>query len=127
MTVSWAYRHTPNPSEKTTITYQIDLTKFLPEWVIIGFSAATGKFGERHILRSWEFTSSLDIKDTPGGNATDLELVLPLTVSFGLLLALVIVAVAMLHRKKIKEKKSAVAMNLLSMNTDLERDAGPKR
>ncbi|CAM8897324.1 unnamed protein product [Rhodiola kirilowii] len=126
LTVSWTYEHTVIPSEKTSIEYQIDLAKFLPERAMVGFSAATGRLGERHILRSWEFTSNLDIKDARENNK-DLKLVVSLTVSCGTLVALAIVAFAIVRRKRMKERDSAVAMNLLSINTDLERDAGPKR
>ncbi|CAM8888735.1 unnamed protein product [Rhodiola kirilowii] len=126
LTVSWTYEHTVIPSEKTSLEYQIDLAKFLPEtgngWIL----AATGRLGERHILRSWEFTSNLDIKDARENNK-DLKLVVSLTVSCGTLVALAIVAFAIVRRKRMKERDSAVAMNLLSINTDLERDAGPKR
>ncbi|KAL9662890.1 hypothetical protein QQ045_027725 [Rhodiola kirilowii] len=126
LTVSWTYEHTVIPSEKTSLEYQIDLAKFLPERAMVGFSAATGRLGERHILRSWEFTSNLDIKDARENNK-DLKLVVSLTVSCGMLVALAIVAFAIVRRKRMKERDSAVAMNLLSINTDLERDAGPKR
>lgn len=37
--------------------------KVLPEWVTIGFSAATGRNSYRHLLKSWEFTSSLNSND----------------------------------------------------------------
>lgn len=41
------------------ISYKVDLRDCLPEWVIIGFSAATGRLYEVHTLRSWSFSSSL--------------------------------------------------------------------
>ncbi|XP_022752287.1 L-type lectin-domain containing receptor kinase IX.1-like [Durio zibethinus] len=41
----------------------------LPEWVVVGFSAATGQNIERQTLQSWEFSSSLDIKNTIRKNA----------------------------------------------------------
>ncbi|AET03324.2 lectin receptor kinase [Medicago truncatula] len=40
LTVSWKYQRTSNPEEKTSLSYEIDLMKVLPEWVTIGFSAS---------------------------------------------------------------------------------------
>ncbi|KAF2320601.1 hypothetical protein GH714_028874 [Hevea brasiliensis] len=36
---------------------EVDLRRYLPEWVILGFSAATGVF-EFHRIRSWSFDSN---------------------------------------------------------------------
>jgi hypothetical protein len=53
LSVSWTYQRTSNSLEHTSLSYQIDLMKVLPESVQIGFSTATGLYGEQHILRSW--------------------------------------------------------------------------
>ncbi|CAL4974992.1 unnamed protein product [Urochloa decumbens] len=37
----------------------VDLKKYLPERVVVGFSAATGAGGEQHQVLSWAFTSTL--------------------------------------------------------------------
>ncbi|XP_050206151.1 lectin 7-like [Mercurialis annua] len=42
-----------------SLSYTVDLTKVLPAWVRIGFSAATGTAVETHNILSWEFTSTL--------------------------------------------------------------------
>ncbi|RVX23371.1 L-type lectin-domain containing receptor kinase IX.1 [Vitis vinifera] len=68
-------------------------------WVTIGFSAATGQYGERHTLLSWEFNSSLDIKEASEKNA----------------------------KRKQMRRETAETTNLTSMNDDLERGAGPRR
>ncbi|KAI3752988.1 hypothetical protein L2E82_25031 [Cichorium intybus] len=39
----------------------VDLKRYLPEYVSIGFSASTGDYFEIHTLHSWEFNSSLPI------------------------------------------------------------------
>uniref|UniRef100_A0A2N9GF21 Protein kinase domain-containing protein n=1 Tax=Fagus sylvatica TaxID=28930 RepID=A0A2N9GF21_FAGSY len=41
LSVSWTYQRTSNSLEHTSLSYQIDLMKVLPESVQIGFSAAT--------------------------------------------------------------------------------------
>ncbi|KAH7833233.1 hypothetical protein Vadar_004277 [Vaccinium darrowii] len=46
-----------------TIHLIVDLRDYLPEWVTFGFSAATGASFEKHNVKSWEFSSSLQIND----------------------------------------------------------------
>ncbi|KAM5577104.1 L-type lectin-domain containing receptor kinase IX.1-like [Rosa sericea] len=63
LSVNWSYRTTPASAEETTsLSYQIDLAKVLPEWVTVGFSAGTRDAGTRNQIVSWEFNSTLDRK-----------------------------------------------------------------
>uniref|UniRef100_A0A5B7B5G5 Putative L-type lectin-domain containing receptor kinase IX.1-like n=1 Tax=Davidia involucrata TaxID=16924 RepID=A0A5B7B5G5_DAVIN len=48
-----------------TLNYTIDLRKYLPEWVDVGFSAATGGLVETSIVKSWEFSSNLKNAKAP--------------------------------------------------------------
>nr|XP_043630110.1 lectin 11-like [Erigeron canadensis] len=41
------------------LVYKVDLRNELPEWVIFGFSAATGASFQRNTIISWSFTSSI--------------------------------------------------------------------
>ncbi|KAK1410635.1 hypothetical protein QVD17_37172 [Tagetes erecta] len=43
----------------SSLWYVVDLREVLPEWVRIGFSAATGDWIETHTVFSWSFNSSL--------------------------------------------------------------------
>ncbi|KAI3786268.1 hypothetical protein L1987_39829 [Smallanthus sonchifolius] len=45
------------------LSTQVDLRKYLPENVSIGFSASTGDYFEIHTLHSWDFESSLPIDE----------------------------------------------------------------
>ncbi|XP_071727027.1 agglutinin-2-like [Rutidosis leptorrhynchoides] len=47
-----------NEAVVNELNHIIDLTKVLPEWVIFGFSAATGGYFETHTVKSWTFNSS---------------------------------------------------------------------
>ncbi|KAM4114125.1 hypothetical protein ACJW30_04G046300 [Castanea mollissima] len=47
LSVSWTYQNTTNTQENTSLSYEIDLMKVLPERVTVGFSAATGVRIER--------------------------------------------------------------------------------
>ncbi|XP_030497992.2 L-type lectin-domain containing receptor kinase IX.1-like [Cannabis sativa] len=60
--VDWSYEKSSVYKESvTSLSYKIDLSKVLPQWVTMGFSAATGLYGARHRLNSWEFNFTLDI------------------------------------------------------------------
>nr|POE55150.1 l-type lectin-domain containing receptor kinase ix.1 [Quercus suber] len=52
----------------------------LPERVTVGFSAATGVRIERNSIQSWEFSSSLDIKETTRKEAEYISLIVELAV-----------------------------------------------
>ncbi|EOX91878.1 Concanavalin A-like lectin protein kinase family protein, putative [Theobroma cacao] len=97
LSVSWSYKKTNNPKENSSLSYQIDLMKVLPEWVMVGFSAATGQNVERHTIQSWEFSSSFDIKETNGKNAKNTRIIV------------------------------ATSISAASITDDFERGAGPSR
>nr|GLL28592.1 L-type lectin-domain containing receptor kinase IX.1-like [Ipomoea trifida] len=49
-----------------SLSYQVDLREYLPEFVSVGFSASTGMLFEKNGIRSWQFnsTSLRDIKSS---------------------------------------------------------------
>ncbi|KAL7199702.1 hypothetical protein ACSBR2_021911 [Camellia fascicularis] len=51
-------RYVSNGKIKSTLSFSVDLRDYLPEWVTIGFSAATGESYEKHTVKSWSFNSS---------------------------------------------------------------------
>ncbi|XP_020533786.2 L-type lectin-domain containing receptor kinase IX.1-like [Jatropha curcas] len=63
LSVSWSHKNTVNPQENSSLHCVIDLTKVLPEFVSIGFSAATGAIQESVQILSWEFNSTLEINE----------------------------------------------------------------
>ncbi|WJX93522.1 hypothetical protein P8452_75035 [Trifolium repens] len=127
LTASWKYQNTYNPQEKTSLSYQIDLMKVLPEWVTVGFSASTGAIGEKHILLSWEFSSTSDQSYDDNDDTKKIRLVVIVTVSCGIVAlgALTIFALLWMKRKRSRKQKEE-AMHLRSMNHDLEGGAGPR-
>lgn len=125
LSVSWSYGETSKYSqENTSLFYTIDLMKVLPQWVIIGFSASTGQYTERHILKSWEFNSTLDIKETNGRES--IKMIVAVGVSIG---AVVIMGILMLWKwKQRKETDTETETETFTwVNDDLSRDAGPRR
>ncbi|XP_059436762.1 L-type lectin-domain containing receptor kinase IX.1-like, partial [Corylus avellana] len=129
LNVSWKYQTTSNTQEKTNLFYNIDLIKVLPEWVTVGFSSATSSHGERVTIQSWEFSSSLDIKEI---NSKKKRLLVPLTVSGGVLIiagAITLMFVILLWTRKGKKETILIldTVNIVSTNDDLERGVGPRR
>lgn len=47
---------------QSSVSWIINFTEHLPEWVTIGFTATTGSAFELHTLYSWNFSSSLQIE-----------------------------------------------------------------
>uniref|UniRef100_A0A2N9EVV8 Protein kinase domain-containing protein n=1 Tax=Fagus sylvatica TaxID=28930 RepID=A0A2N9EVV8_FAGSY len=124
LSVSWTYQRTSNSLEHTSLSYQIDLMKVLPESVQIGFSAAVGLDIEKHTLQSWEFNSTLDIKETSGKKVKKISLIVILTV---VVVGVIVIASVMLWICKGKKKETTEIVNLTSINDALERGAGPRR
>ncbi|EEF35159.1 kinase, putative [Ricinus communis] len=128
LSLLWTYQNTSNPLEKTSLSYVIDLMKVLPEWVTVGFSAATGANGERHQLLSWEFNSTLDVKETKGNTSQRTGITVGIAVSVCVVGIGVILGILFFwRRKKMMKRKGEEKMNLTSINKDLERGAGPRR
>ncbi|KAK9996990.1 hypothetical protein SO802_021676 [Lithocarpus litseifolius] len=122
LSVSWTYQNTTNTQENTSLSYQIDLMEVLPERVTVGFSAATGVRIERNSIQSWEFSSSLDIKDTTGNEAEYISLIVELAV-----IGMIIIVFVMLWIWKGNKKVTAEIVNVTSIHDDLEKGAGPRR
>ncbi|XP_059435422.1 L-type lectin-domain containing receptor kinase IX.1-like [Corylus avellana] len=136
LSVSWSYKKTYSSQENTSLSYPIDLSKVLPEYVTIGFSASIGNGlpAQKHTLLSWEFNSTLDVKEKSGKKAKNIRLIVGLTASGGILIAGLIVAFAIFLRHKQKRRVTAQkkgeteeTVNLASINGVLERGAGPRR
>ncbi|KAG6406737.1 hypothetical protein SASPL_134346 [Salvia splendens] len=65
--VNFTYFEQFSTPYNSSIEYTIDLRTILPEFVEIGFSAATGGCFQTNNVKSWSFSSTLDLKieDTP--------------------------------------------------------------
>lgn len=58
LSVFLSYQDNPQFSGNSSLSYSVDLSKYLPDKVSIGFSASTGKFVELHQILYWEFDST---------------------------------------------------------------------
>ncbi|KAL3583371.1 hypothetical protein D5086_014432 [Populus alba] len=127
LSVFWNYQTTSDPRDNSSLFYIIDLSKFLPEWVTVGFSAATGQNLERHRLLSWEFNSSLNVKETKGKNSKKSKIIIGIIVSVLVLIAGATTAFVILRRRKQMMTRKRAAEKMTSINEVLERGAGPRR
>ncbi|XVF67312.1 hypothetical protein PTKIN_Ptkin10aG0110800 [Pterospermum kingtungense] len=64
-TVTW-YRYNGNTTIQQNLQYEVDFRDYLSEWATFGFSSATGIYYELNSIRSWYFSSNLQI----AGNKT---------------------------------------------------------
>ncbi|KAJ3674836.1 hypothetical protein LUZ60_005452 [Juncus effusus] len=106
--------NTTRPSEPI-LSYEINLTKFLPSEVAVGFSASTGSSVEIHQILTWDFDSTLDIEANitpspspsaspsyyPPPNDTKKILIIIALCVIGLVIFLVILGWYLTWRKKV--------------------------
>ncbi|KHN38898.1 Agglutinin-2 [Glycine soja] len=59
LSVSVDYPNSPVKLKPTVLSYPVNLGAVLSEWVLIGFSGATGDLVETHDILSWSFNSFL--------------------------------------------------------------------
>ncbi|KAM0028537.1 putative protein kinase RLK-Pelle-L-LEC family [Helianthus debilis subsp. tardiflorus] len=120
------------------LVYTVDLRKELPEWVIFGFSAATGQLFEKNNVRSWTFDSSdLQVYKNntipPGQGPNPVEkknnkvrliiIGLSVTVVFLSMLAFILWR----RQKKLREDDTEEDSFDVEMNNEFEMGTGPKR
>ncbi|KAL8264585.1 hypothetical protein R6Q59_022715 [Mikania micrantha] len=119
------------------LVYNVDLRNELPEWVIFGFSAATGSQFQKHNVRSWTFDGS-DLQvdennelqpnlspDQANGKKSNVGLIVGISIP----VALVAVLAFVLWRwkKKIREEEPEDFAFDEEMNYEFEMGTGPKR
>lgn len=117
-----------------TLTHSVDLRKFLPPQIIVGFSASTGNAIPTQVIRTWNFTSTLEMitKDEEKGDSKVwlVGLVIGLAV-----LVIGLSSVTVLYLRKAKRKKQDEEeefddeeMGMIdAMDEDFEMGTGPKR
>lgn len=128
LSVFLTYADNPVFSGNSSLSYTIDLRKFLPERIRVGFSAATGKWIELHTVYSWEFDSTLE--DSSDGNGKKIILVVLLVVIVGVLTSGFGVYWLIRWRKGGflgRPRKDYMADLELAMDDEFEKGTGPKR
>ncbi|OMO68614.1 hypothetical protein COLO4_29552 [Corchorus olitorius] len=100
LSVFWTYDEHPVFEGNSSLSYKIDLMKHLPEWVKIGFSAATGQYAEYNTINSWEFTSNLDGSNGRRRNRKTYVFLLVAACSVALVFGLAMAAWLLMKRTK---------------------------
>ncbi|XP_068338863.1 L-type lectin-domain containing receptor kinase IX.1-like, partial [Pyrus communis] len=149
LTVSFtSFRNNTNDTQVDVISYlsyTVDLKQYLPDWVIVGFSAATGNEVAAHKVVSWNFTSTalVDLDETdntplipapsPGvqpksGNANS-----GLLIGLGIVGSLILVGglglvwfIFCKKRKAVEERDENPFLNNL-IDEEIEKGAGPRK
>ncbi|KAL8541736.1 hypothetical protein ACS0TY_002843 [Phlomoides rotata] len=133
--VSVATGHWPNnmtTGKTSNLEYEVDLRRELPEWVSIGFSAATGLLTEIHNVKSWNFNSSqVSVPDSSPSSRKKLEAgkVIGLVVGLSVLILGFMLLGYYLWRKRSKNRngnKEELAL-IETMENEFEWGSGPKK
>ncbi|XP_022896914.1 L-type lectin-domain containing receptor kinase IX.1-like [Olea europaea var. sylvestris] len=129
--------HRSNLTQNGRLGYTVDLTKYLPERVSVGFSAATGLCWEKHNVKSWDFNSMVtnnqghtytdSYQVNPGEKKTKGGLVIGLTVSLSVLVPILVLIGYSLWRNKNRKGKIDEPSLDITMDTEFERECGPKK
>ncbi|XVF77618.1 hypothetical protein PTKIN_Ptkin14bG0060500 [Pterospermum kingtungense] len=128
LSVSWSYQATTNPRENSTLSFHVDLREVLPmDRVKVGIGAAIGVYGEIHTLKSWQFSSSLDSKETKGSK-TDKTRMIVLLCFGALIVGPVLTYFIIWGRNRFRNKHNidSEGITMLWIIHDLERSA-PRR
>nr|GMD05187.1 L-type lectin-domain containing receptor kinase IX.1-like [Ipomoea batatas]GMD09983.1 L-type lectin-domain containing receptor kinase IX.1-like [Ipomoea batatas] len=117
-----------------SLSFKVDLREFLPEFISIGFSAATGLYFEKNTVSSWRFNSTSLRPDNPSPPQEEKNKKKGL--SKGALIGLIIgvlVFVALLvlgictYLKKMREERNEIILGQ-AMDSELEKTGnGPKK
>ncbi|CAN6582832.1 unnamed protein product [Malus baccata var. baccata] len=122
LSVFWTYDENPVFVKNSSLSFEIDLRDVLPEKVTTGFSASTGVYPERHLIYSWEFSSSLDFTSKQNEKKRDKRfLIVAVAVSFFVLMFCVAICWLVIKKKRVYRTDAP------SVNTNLEGLAFPKR
>ncbi|KAH7566798.1 hypothetical protein JRO89_XS08G0236900 [Xanthoceras sorbifolium] len=111
----------------SSLSYTVDLREILPEMVKVGFSASTGEWVETHNIRSWSFSSTLEIIDGDRKGKHHIGLIVGLAIGIALLIfcGLGLILLICLRKRAVRSKEEAC--DDVVMDDEFEKGTGPKR
>ncbi|XP_059654635.1 L-type lectin-domain containing receptor kinase IX.1-like [Cornus florida] len=118
-------RSNDHPFEEM-LQYTVDLRDYLPEWVIFGFSAATGNKSAIHTINSWNF-SSTDFNPYRKSSKSQTGFVVGLAIGGGVLIGILSVVLFIFWKKKRGVQNEDDHVLDVSMVDKFERGAGPRK
>ncbi|XWS39810.1 hypothetical protein CRYUN_Cryun18bG0086600 [Craigia yunnanensis] len=114
----------------SSLSYEVNLSKVLPEWVSVGFSSATGYRTEIHNILSWEFNSTqLSAEpDNQEGGGVNIGLIVGGVVGGSFVVFGTIAILVFFWRKKTTQQKEGEDSEQDdSMDNEFKHGTGPKR
>ncbi|KAF7134568.1 hypothetical protein RHSIM_Rhsim08G0018000 [Rhododendron simsii] len=135
LSVYLTYEENPVFEGNYSLSCIVDLSEVLPEWVNVGFSAATDSNAEAYRIVSWTFNSTLggSYNSTSEGSLStgtgwmNLPLMVGLAVSIGALSCGVGLFWFMKRRKIVLRGKSEVGLDASIDDDSFEKGTGPRR
>ncbi|KAG7977374.1 hypothetical protein I3843_05G028500 [Carya illinoinensis] len=124
LSVSWTFPDEPLGGIDTSLSYRVNLSAVLPEWVSIGFSAGSYYYFATHIILSWKFVTSME--SSPDNFSVGLIVA---CVIGGLIstCGVVLVSVFAWRKRTSGKGKRGTVENSESMEREMENSTGPKR
>ena len=110
MSMFLTYLENPIFYGNSSLSYEVNLSKVLPEWVTVGFSSSTGYRTEIHNILSWEFSSTQlsaepDNQGGGGGGGVNIGLIVGGVVGGSFVVVGTIAILIFFWRKKATQKK----------------------
>ncbi|KAF1858775.1 hypothetical protein Lal_00044809 [Lupinus albus] len=132
--VSWFFNG-KSSSNSSSLSYNIDLMKILPEFVNIGFSASTGLSTERNVIQSWQFSSTLnssvdDIglnRESKKSKSNKVVVVVAITCPIVLVLVGIFVGWLVLKKRRANVDDNDENLGNASVEFDLDKATIPRR
>ncbi|KAJ0982902.1 hypothetical protein J5N97_011157 [Dioscorea zingiberensis] len=122
LSVFLTYAKNPVFGGNSSLSYKVNLRDFLPEQVVVGFSAATGQAVEVHTILAWEFSSSLERK-----KKKKTGLVVGLTLGVGFFVIIFGFLCFVLWRRRWRTRMDDDEDLDVTMDDEFEKGRGPKR
>ncbi|XP_073125726.1 L-type lectin-domain containing receptor kinase IX.1-like [Henckelia pumila] len=117
-----------NVTSQGSLSFEIDLRDYMPEKVLFGFSGATGSYFERHTIKSWVFSSNLNLditpKELPINPAIPKKKGLVFGLGIGLPTLILVLGFVVWFLNKFKKKRRCTKSDL---DNEFERGAGAKK
>ncbi|KAJ4981378.1 hypothetical protein NE237_032215 [Protea cynaroides] len=124
LNISFTYEANPVSRGNSTFSYPIDLTKYLPDCVYVGFAASTGSNAVSLSVLSWDFNSTLNF---PEKRDEIWKMLLIVAVPAGGGTAVIGIFLFILLKNRNGRRKEGSSIPDGPMDNEFDKTTGPKR
>ncbi|OMO63460.1 hypothetical protein COLO4_32427 [Corchorus olitorius] len=121
----------PSLNGSRSLSYRVNLSEILPEWVVVGFSAATGTLIETHYVLSWGFNSTElripEAESDHGGGGQNIGAVIGGAVGGSVVVLGIVIAILIYLRRKREVREAENNDCDDSIDYEFEHESGPRR